>query len=225
MLILELLKHAASGDPRVDPGPVVRALQRAPAREFNWAIDAGLGPLLYHWTHDHHATLPADRQAILHSAHLTELVRNEFIRDCAQQVIVAATTVGAEVTLLKGISISDQYYPKPHHRKMSDIDVLIPLESYSAVESNLMRRDFLRSSDEHGPEMHHGPPLHDPQRQTWVELHHALFPASCELLSGNTFEIGHVSQQSVASEFKGLPVSDCRTSCNWSTSHHPGSGT
>ncbi len=206
MLILDLLKHAASGDPQVHPGPVLLELQRAPAREFNWAIDAGLGPLLYHWTHDHYGTLPADRQAILHSAHLTELVRSEFIRDCARQVIEAAAAVGTEVTLLKGISISDQYYPKPHHRKMSDIDVLVPVKLYSAIESNLLRRGFLRSLDEEGPGMHHGPPLHDPERQTWVELHHAFYPASSGLLSGETFDISRIEKQSVASQFQGMPV-------------------
>ena len=165
MLVLELLRHVAAGPEANFADRVARELQNASDREFLWAIQAGLGPLLHAATRSHNERIPGERRSILLSSDLTARIKHGLKLDSAREVIDACATVGAPVTLLKGISISEQLYPQGHLRPMSDIDVLVPRESYDRIEQELLQRGFVRGPDEAEPDSHHGTPLLDPGRR------------------------------------------------------------
>lgn len=175
-------------------------------RHLQHVIDAGLAPLLHHATRDQPGIVPAFRD-VLHGAELTARFAHGALRDTANEVIDACRDIGATVTLLKGISISDQYYPAPHLRPMGDIDVLIAEHDYAFVESALLRIGYTRMADFHvGEGEPHGTPLFDPRRCVWVEPHTALFHRDARLRENSLFSPACIARSSVASTFDGRPV-------------------
>lgn len=207
MLILELLKHVAKSSDPGGSGRVCKALNRASEREFLWTIEAGLGPLLLRAISDQIAEIPAPRHEILLSSDLTARLRHRLRVETAGEVIDVCAGFGAPATLLKGISISEQYYPAGHLRTMSDIDILLPAKAHQAVEAELLRRGFQRGSDPLMEDAHHGIPMFHPERQVWIELHWSLYPQRSELMGNRTFGSQNVTSQSVASFFNGRRVS------------------
>ena len=208
MLVLELLKYATSEPPSSPPDRITTLLDQGHEREVRWVIDAGLGPLLYHATRDQFDRVPPEWRDVLLSAELSAQVRSGNLIDAAIEVIEACEEAGAPVTLLKGISISDQYYPAAHLRPMADIDVLIPRHAYDSVESTLLSRGYCRHETYTPAEdPHHGIPLFHAERQVWAELHTTLFPSDDGLRSNQLFSPSQVDTQAIASSFHGLPVS------------------
>jgi len=206
VVILELLKHIGGSSGTDEAGRIIRALDQASEREFVWAIEAGLGPMLLRATRDHLADIRESRHEILLSSDLTARLRHGLRVDTAKEVIDVCASVGATATLLKGISISEQYYPAGHLRTMSDVDVLLPAEAHPAVTAGLLARGYTRGIDMMGEDPHHDVPLNDPTGTVWVELHTRLYPRSSGLLDGGVFGSANVLAQTVRSEFHGLQV-------------------
>jgi hypothetical protein len=207
MLVLELLKWAAGHSPRSLADRIVQLLDEGHEREVRWILDAGLGPLLYRATRDRFDVLPSAWRDVLLSAELTAHVRHGALIDTANEVIDVCTDLGTPVTLLKGISTSDQCYPAPHLRPMGDIDILVPREACEAVESSLLRIGY-RPEPNHprNDNMHHAPPLLQPERNVWVELHTNLFPRHEYLAQSTLFSSSNVDAQSTTSTFQGRSV-------------------
>jgi len=219
---MELLRYAAKQAPPNVAERLLDVTMSASQREFQWVVDAGFGPLLQLSLQPALERLPTDRRDALLGSNLVAQIRYGDLVDTTVDIIDAAASVGTTVTLLKGISISDQYYLNPHFRPMSDIDVLLPAPAYDLVEAAILSRGFKRgrplSSDVH----HHGVPLYNPDRGNWVELHTALVPPSSELLDGTLFGLDNVSAQIIESEFCGRRIgrlADCMQlayiSCTW----------
>ena len=174
-------------------------------REFRWAIEAGLGPLIYHATKDYLKDVPPAWLAVLVSADVTAQLRHGVLVDTAIEVIDCCVDIATRVTLLKGISTSQELYPAPHMRPMSDIDVMIPAERYDDVESALMRRGYLPKADYPIHEgQHHGAPLYHPRRKVWV--HRALFPDGDQLVSNSLFSSSQILAQRLEYTFHGRSV-------------------
>jgi hypothetical protein len=151
--------------------------------------------------------VPPPWRNALRSADLTAQVRFENLCATAAEVIDACQGVGAQPTLLKGISISLQHYPVPHTRPMGDIDILVPELDFERVESSLLRIGMVRASDRiQPPGSHHGTPLVHPNRRVWIEVHSALFPKSSALSSGALFGPARIAACSIASTFQGRRV-------------------
>ena len=201
-LLIRLLKYATTEWPQDAAARDVRLLEGVDDREIQWALDAGLGPLLYRASRD--SVLVDWRDALL-SADLTARVRHGNLVDTAKEVVDICQEMQICPTLLKGISISDQHYPVAHLRPMGDIDVLIPADSYGSVEAALLRRGYLRKPDFRVSRgARHGVPLAHPERRTWVELHTALFDD--DSLVDSVFRISNVTAQCVPSTFHGRRV-------------------
>ncbi len=222
MLLLALLRSAAS--PSEDPpaGHVLTALAGADEREFKWTLDTGLGPLLYRGVQAAIGTVPSARRDRLLAADLTARVRHGELFDTAAEVIDACAAAQTQATLLKGVSISDQFYPAPHLRPMSDVDVLVPPEFYDAVETHLLAHGYVRGSHAASQDHHHGIPLYHAERRTCVELHTKLFPPSSDLRHGELFDPQRLATQSVESYFEGRVVRRFNTElqlvyigCSW----------
>ena len=205
-LLLELLRFAAYKSTEARADGLLDAATGASDREFYWLLDSGLGPLLYQYLQPEMEQLPVARRDLLHGSELVAQVRYGDVLDTATEVIDAAASVGVALTVLKGISIGSQFYPDPHQRTMSDVDVLLPGESYSAVEATILQRGYARGPYHSSPDLHHGIPLYHIERGTWVELHTGLFPRSSELLGASLFSLQGIAGNSVESEFGRRPV-------------------
>jgi hypothetical protein len=205
-LIGLLLSHAATGAPLQ-----LEALGQPEAvreRQFRWLMRGGLGPLLHHATRAQPQGVPAHWREELLAAELTARVRQATLAQSAVELIDACAEIGVELTLLKGISVSDQLWPAPHLRPMSDIDVLLPVQLLPEVERALTaagggheRMDFPVR-----PGLHHDAPLRHRGRGTVVELHKALFPENSPFSVGRLFAPQEVLARTEASSFQGRAV-------------------
>ena len=208
MLVLQLLTYAAKDLPSRPADGVLPPLDEANDREIQWVLAAGLGPLLRRATAKRAERVPVAWRDRLLSTHLTAQVIHANLIDTAKEVIDICQDQGIHVTLLKGMSISDQYYPAAYLRPMGDVDILVRADQYELAEQAMLR--FGYTSDPHfgdpGEGFHHGAPLLDPRRHVWVELHRALFPRTEEEHCGQLFDPAHVAARSVASTFHGRAV-------------------
>jgi hypothetical protein len=173
-------------------------------RQLRHITHGGLAPLLHFAARDNLVVIPARWQDDLESAALTARFAHAGQRDCAGQVIDICQAIDVPVTLLKGISISDQYWPAPHLRPMGDIDLLLPAGGAPSVESALRGRGYTRMPGFEGGEGEaHGTPLLDPRRQVWIEPHTALFPRHARVNGEALFSPANVAARSIASTLDG----------------------
>ena len=200
----ELLAHAAG---RQREGLADRSLLSEIDEHQIWHVTkAGLAPLLYRIANESSIPLPGRFHAVLQAADLCAQVRYGGLVDTAVEIIDICREAKVPITLLKGISTSDQWYPVAHERAMGDIDILVPQEAFACIESALMRRGYRPSDMDMGEDAYHGTPLLHKERQVWVEIHTALFPKSAALRQNHLFSPSHLAAQSVASTFHGRPV-------------------
>jgi hypothetical protein len=150
-----------------------------PVAEVDWAIQAGMGPLLQGESERQPELLPAplaarvraaDRLARLQSAERLEAT-SEILDRCGQRV--------GPITLLKGISIATEHHRRPHDRAMGDIDLLVEVAAARGLESALLELGYryLGAPGLDYSRHHHGPPLVHARTGVRVEVHTALFPA------------------------------------------------
>jgi hypothetical protein len=207
-LLGQLVAYAANGTPLLGPGASFGwRVAGADARQFQWALDAGLGPLLYRATSNGFDAVPRAWRDALLGADLSARVRHAALVESALEVVAACGSARVRPTLLKGISVSEELYPAEHLRPMGDIDVLVPAASYEHVERALLDRNFRRLDyPEFDAGHHHGTPLCHASRLTVVELHTALFSDDSPLREGSTFAPSNVAAQSTDSRYHGEPV-------------------
>jgi hypothetical protein len=208
-LLFDLLAYAAA-DPASSSVKGIPAWRLAEVDdgELQWVIDAGLAPLLYRASREGIQEVPAARRDMLLSAHLTAIVRHGNLINATREIVEACDARGARVALLKGISLSDQFYPAAHLRPMGDIDSLAPPSAYATVESAVLQLGYTRKPDyHHRASAHHGAPLFHPGWHVWVEVHNALFSEGTALRNGRVFSPSHVAARFVASTFHGSAVS------------------
>ena len=196
--------HPASGSVHGIPA---RRLEEVDDRQIQWVSDAGLAPLLYRASPEGIDQVRAARREMLLSAHLTAIAWHGNLIGATREIVDACEARGIRVTLLKGISTSDQYYPDAHLRPMGDIDILAPPSACAAVESTILQLGYRRKPDyQHREGAHHGAPLFHPEWHAWVEVHNALFSENTALRSGRVFSPAHVAAHSVSSTFHGSAV-------------------
>lgn len=176
-------------------------------RQLQWVLDGGLGPLLHNALGNagRAQSTPAQRSALL-SADLTARVRHGSLVDTTLEIVEVCQRLDVEVVLLKGISVSEQWYPQEHLRPMADIDVLIPAADYAAVEAALMARGHERLAFEPGKGQQHGVPLEHRGRHTLIELHTELLGDDSPLSAGTLFGSPMVMSWSVPSSYHDQPV-------------------
>lgn len=201
-LIVALLRDfAARAD--TDRPPLVEAAVRASPAELDWALDAGLGPLLHARLSG--AAIPSSLRARLLAADLTARVLVQQRVDVAVDAIDACR--GESPTLLKGISLSHYQYEAPHCRPMTDVDVLLAgRDAVEVAERELLARGYWQSAPVMWPDSHHAEPLYHPRTDTKLELHFALFPAGSPLARSRAFSREALARESLQVEFHGRRV-------------------
>ena len=201
MLIAELMTYAATL--AAERGVrVASALGIAPAKELNWAFEAGLGPLLHHATLADAERLPATVRSVLLGANLTAQVLQAERLDTVGEIIDICTDIGVPVVLLKGISVSTQFYPESHFRPMTDVDILVPEAGAVAVEAIALRKGFQHGRPVMEPNSHHREPLYHREKHTKVEIHTGLFQ-NPRLRQGRLFDPARVLLESVPCQIHG----------------------
>ena len=173
-----------------------------------WAIQSGLGPLLYRAVRRNVQSLASPSWDSLKAADLTaRIVIGEHFQ-ALREIADACRSSLPPLTLLKGISISEQCYPEAHLRLMRDIDLLVAKESLSTVTSALQQLGYQQLSnsalryDKH----HHLEPFFHQEKQVWVEVHHALFSAERRASSASIFSPENLAAQLRPSRFQGAEV-------------------
>ena len=181
--------------------------RRPHERQFKWIMAAGMGPLLYRGTLAAAHVLPIHWRAPLKSADLTAQVIHGSLVDAANDVIDVCAALGVPVTLLKGISTSEEFYPIPHTRPMGDIDVLVPPHRYDEVEAAMLRGAYRQPpNQDHDATPYHGPPFQHVRHRVWVEVHTALFRHNSEMLGNRLFSAAAIARETRPSTFHGRKI-------------------
>jgi hypothetical protein len=201
--------------------PLIRLLEAAsqdrtdltlaslPPGQIRWAVETGLGPWLRRCTANDPDAAASPLWPLVHSADLTARVIAGEQLDAMDEVARVCEDHATPVTLLKGISICEQYYPEPHLRVMRDIDLLIDEDRIPAIESRLLELGYVRMS-ENPPAFyethHHTAPFFHPHRRVWLELHRQLLPSNCLGGWAGMFGLEAIRSQLRPSFFRGRPV-------------------
>ncbi len=174
-----------------------------------WALKMGLGPILARTCRDDGGASRSPEWDAIRAADLTARVVMGEQRDATAELIEACAERVGELTLLKGIWLSDALYPEPHLRPMRDVDVMVEPERVAEVESILLELGYEPqpggSPDQYRTH-HHAVPYCHPATGVWFEIHRRLLPARGLYGDDAVFDAGSVRAHQQAALFEGLPV-------------------
>ena len=167
---IELLRNLA-GDPAgvlEAPGP----------EDLDWLISSGLGPLLERQAQVWPGWLdPVSRERV-RAADRSALMLSEQMFVVLERILEQAGARDCPITLLKGVGVAQQLYPRRHWRLMRDIDLLVEPDDQPVLEQILRGLGF-RQVGSQPPEFyvnhHHSMPFHHSEWRCWIEVHTALF--------------------------------------------------
>ena len=106
--------------------------------------------------------------------------------------------VGVTITILKGMSVSTAFYPKPYYRNMRDIDLLVEqseLEQVAAIMQQLGYTQRSELPDSFYQTHHHTKPWQHPVKDIWFEIHTGLFPPSSAYSSAQVFSLQNINME------------------------------
>lgn len=179
------------------------------ADRLAWALKMGLGPILARTCQDDAGASRSPEWDAIRAADLAARVVMEEQRDATVELIEACAGRVGELTLLKGIWLSDRLYPQPHLRPMRDVDVMVEPERVGEVESVLLELGY-EPRPEGSPDQyrthHHAVPYCHPATGVWFEVHRRLLPARGLYGTDAVFESDSVRAHLCGAEFEGLPV-------------------
>lgn len=148
------------------------------ASAVDWAIDTGLGPVLRDLQRQRPGAVPAECVERLKAADLTARMLSAELFEGLDAILRAAAEAACEVTLLKGVSVAGQWYPRPHWRPMRDIDLLVEAVEQPRFERLLRELGFRQQGRLPATffvDHQHSMPFFHPGRHCWVEVHRTLF--------------------------------------------------
>jgi len=179
------------------------------AAQVHWAIESGFGPLLWYTTRAAAGAAASPLWPLVQGTDLAARLLTAEQCEAMGEILEACRGRMPPVTLLKGISISAQYYPVPHLRLMRDLDVLVDETALPTLESVLSTLGYRQQS--HLPPTfyathHHSRPFVHPARGLWVEIHRGLFPPSSRLGMDRLFWRETLDQQRQLSAFRDHEV-------------------
>jgi hypothetical protein len=183
------------------------SLDEFDASAVAWAIQSGLGPLLYRAVCQNPQSSSSSHWHCLKAAELTARIVMAEHFEAVEEIIDACGENLPPLTLLKGISISE-CYPEPHLRLMRDVDLLVEAESLPLVKTVLQKLGYRQRSNGavlYGAHHHAEPFFHD-EKHVWIEVHHALFSPHRRAASARVFSPPSIAAQSRLSQFQGKEI-------------------
>ncbi|HXG20635.1 MAG TPA: nucleotidyltransferase family protein [Methylomirabilota bacterium] len=195
----------------VSQGRTDAPLEAFDEAHIRWAIDTGLGPLLYRATRDDPRARTSPLWPLLRGADLTARVLAEEQREALGEILTACDGRVSPLVLLKGISISDQHYPEPHLRPMRDLDLLVEEQALPALASLLRQLGYQQPYAHRRPpdqcyRHHHDSPFFHPHRGLWIEAHWRLFSSLSMFENDKVFRLGQLHAQFTPSSFQDRAV-------------------
>jgi len=170
---IQLIRLVLDETPSVAPVPFDQ-------EEVSWILDSGLGPLLWHALERHRGLVPGDQADRVKAANLSAYMLSSETFDRLDEMLNRAAKIGCQITLLKGASVAQQWYPERHWRPMRDIDVLVSAHDQPGFEQQLLELGYRQTSDNPASFYighQHSAPFFHPLKNCWVEVHTALFRA------------------------------------------------
>jgi len=174
----------------------------------NWSIKTGLAAIVTDYgisnsngTSSVTGKLPAEK--------LTAQFWSQTQLTATKKIVSELNAQGIVPTLLKGISISSSYYPKPHYRMMRDIDILVDVEEIDKVEKILPCLDYKQRSTyskKFYSTLHHTMPWQHCKDEIWIEVHKRLFPKTSPCYNSPIFQLEIIQQEKIIDDFYGLKV-------------------
>ncbi|HET9317485.1 MAG TPA: nucleotidyltransferase family protein, partial [Vicinamibacteria bacterium] len=180
----------------------------APER-LAWALKMGLGPILARTCRDDGTAHRSPQWDTIRAADLAARVTMEEQRDATAELIEACAERVGELTLLKGIWLSEALYPEPHLRPMRDVDVMVEPERVAEVEEVLVGLGYEPQPDGSADQYrhhHHAVPYLHSATGVWVEVHRRLLPARGLYGADAVFEPSEVRAHLQEARFCDLPV-------------------
>jgi hypothetical protein len=177
--------------------------------QIRWGIATGLGSLLLHATKTDVEAPVSPIWPLLKGADLAAQVLAMEHLDGMIEIIDACEGRMAPLTLLKGISISREYYPEPHLRAMRDLDVLVERSDFATINSLLTKlgyRQRYKHLNRFYERHHHDMPWFHPQRGIWIEVHRGFFPPDSKLGKLPVFSARNIKAELKPSYFNGRQV-------------------
>ena len=138
---------------------------------------------------------PGPRAHLVAASTLASAQQDEVRREVAH-IARALRPLAVPIVLLKGAAYVMAALPASAGRTFSDVDVLVPRDRLAEVESALMLAGWATTNPSAYDQlyyrrwMHELPPLQHVRRQTVLDVHHAILPATARLRppSGKLFE-------------------------------------
>ncbi len=199
-LVARLLEHVCSSAP-FDWQP-----DETRPGDFAWVLEAGLGPLLHRCCADFDIALLPPWRDPLRSADLTAQVLHGGRIQTALHVFAACEACDVRPVLLKGISTSSDLWPADHMRPMGDIDLLVPMARYAAVEQRLLGSGMQHTDHPEIEGLQHGVPLVHPSNRTVLELHRTLLARTSPFAAGSSLTVEQAWSHTVSSTYHGRTV-------------------
>jgi hypothetical protein len=193
-----LLHFAATGACTIEPATLS-------PDAVAWAIHTGLGPLCDLAT----ANLSGDLKNQLHASALGAHFTSADQQTALLEILDHCQDLDRPITLLKGMSISHQYYPEPQLRIMRDIDILVHENDLATVENRLQSLGYRQKSTlppEYYREHHHSMPFFHPQKGIWMEVHTQLFRHDNSRAKIAAFSSASIQQEMCVSRFGDFDV-------------------
>ena len=206
--LIALLRMVARGDNTLSFADLTEA-------HIRWAIQTGVGPLLFHGLHSLKEEPRAVDQSplwlLLRGADLTSQVLTDEHLDAVEELLERCATCidTGKITLLKGISIGQQHYPKPHLRVMRDIDILVEDTVQPRVEALLQTLGYYQASDnppDYYTTHHHSMPFVHSETNIWVEVHRGLLALSQPVGKERVFGLDNIKVELRPAKFRGKNV-------------------
>ena len=175
---------------------------------LKWAIQTGLSSIALDYSNaNQNADISADNS--LAANNLTAKFWQQTQVNLTKKIVSKLNEQGIVPTLLKGISISTSYYPKPHYRTMRDIDILVDVTEVDKVQEILPSLGYEQHSTyskEFYDSLHHTMPWQHCKEEIWIEVHKRLFPKTSACYSSPVFQLDVIQKEKVIDDFYGLKI-------------------
>jgi hypothetical protein len=157
------------------------------AAQIERIVRSGLGPVCLYASRRNEDISASPHWALLKAADLTARISAAERLEAILEIIDAVGR-SMPLTLLKGMSMADEYYPKFHFRPMHDVDILVAEEHLSRIANLLGDLGYVQDHGglAGGYESHHhlAPFFHD-TKNVCIEIHHHLLASTKDVCSSD----------------------------------------
>lgn len=175
---------------------------------IKWAMQTGLSSIVFDYGNTQECSDSVIKNLV--ASKLTSQFWFQTQLNATKVIVQELNKQGIVPTLLKGISISTSYYPKPHYRTMRDIDILVDNDEVESFESILPKLDYEQRSTyskEFYDSLHHTMPWQHCKDEIWIEVHKRLFPKTSPCCNAPVFQLEVIKKEIVIDDFYGLNIS------------------